>query len=70
MCTTDLEKELTAQQQLFPDYAQMQAHIVTVFNSRTRGPPPMMMRNVNDETSNRDAGSDEFMKVKMENCTV
>ena len=29
-CPTDLEKELTAQQHLFPDYAQMRAHIVTV----------------------------------------
>ena len=36
-CPTDLEKELTAQQQLFPDDAQMRAHIVTVINSRTRG---------------------------------
>ena len=25
---TDLEKELTAQQHLFPDYAQIRAHIV------------------------------------------
>ena len=31
---TDLEKELTAQQHLFPDYAQMKAHIVTIINSR------------------------------------
>ena len=38
MCPTDLEKELTAQQHLFPDCAQMKAHIVTVINSRTRGP--------------------------------
>ena len=45
MCPTDLEKELTAQQHLFPDYAQMKAH------SRTRG-------------------SDESVKVKMENCTA
>ena len=37
MCPTDLEKELTSQQHLFSDYAQMKAHIVTVINSRTRG---------------------------------
>ena len=29
-CSTDLEREFTAQQNLFPDYAQMRAHIVTV----------------------------------------
>ena len=40
MCPTDLEKELTAQQQSFPDYAQMRAHLVTVINNRTRGPAP------------------------------
>ena len=62
MCPTDLEKELTAQQHLFPDYAQMRAHIVTVINSRTRGPAPMMIGNVNDEASSRDAGSEEFIE--------
>ena len=31
------KKDLTAQQNVFPDYAQMKAHIVTVINSRTRG---------------------------------
>ena len=62
MCSTNLVRELTAQQQLFPEYAQMQARIVTVINSRTRGPPPMMMRNVNDKASNRDAGSDESVE--------
>ena len=36
MCPADLDKELTAQQHLFPDYAQMKAHIVTVIHSRTR----------------------------------
>ena len=43
MCPTGLERELTVQQHLFPDYAQTRAHIVTVINSRTRGPAPMMM---------------------------
>ena len=43
MCLTDLEKELTAQKHLFPDYAQMKTHIVTVINSRTRGVAPMTM---------------------------
>ena len=62
MCPTDLERELTAQQHLFPDYAQMRAHIVTVINSRTRGPAPMMMGNTNDEASNSDASSDEFVE--------
>ena len=62
MCFTDLERELTAQQHLFRDYAQMRALIVTVNKNRTRGPAPMMMRNLNDEASSRDAGSDEFME--------
>ena len=43
MCLTGLEKELTAQQHLFPDYAQMKAHFVTVINSRTCVLAPMMM---------------------------
>ena len=60
MCSTDLEKELTARQYLFLHYAQMSAHIVTVINSRTRGPAPMMMGNLNDEASNNDASSDEL----------
>ena len=42
MCPTDREGELTAQQHLFPDYAQMRAHIMKVIHSRTRGPTPMM----------------------------
>ena len=62
MCPADLEGELTAQQHFFPDYAQMKAHIVTVINNRIRGPAPMMMGNLNDEASNRDAWSDEFME--------
>ena len=45
MCPTDLERELTAQQHLFPDYAQMKAHIVRVTNNRTRGLALMMMGN-------------------------
>ena len=49
MCPTDLEKELTAQQHLFPDYALMKARIVTVINSRTLGLAPMMKGNVSDE---------------------
>ena len=61
LCPTDLENELTAQQHLFPDYAHMRAHIVTVINSRTRGPAPMMMVNLNDEASNDDASSDELV---------
>ena len=60
MCPTDLERELTAQQHLFPDYAQMRARIVTVINNRTRGPAPKMMRNLNDEASRRDASREEF----------
>ena len=61
-CPTDFEKELTAQQHLFPDYAQMRAHIVTVINNRTRGPAPTMMGNLNDEASGRDAGSGESVE--------
>ena len=57
VCPTDHE-ELTAQQHLFPDYAQMRVRIVTVINSRTRGPAPMM-GNLNEEASNHDAGGDE-----------
>ena len=56
------ERELTAQQHLLPDYAQMRAHIVTVINSRTRGPPPMMMGNWNEEASNHDSSSDELVE--------
>ena len=61
MCPTDQEKEWTAQQHLFPNYDQMRAHIVTVINSRTRDPAPMMMGNLNDEASNHDASSDELL---------
>ena len=35
LCPTDLEKELTAQEHLFSDHAQMRALIVTVINSRS-----------------------------------
>ena len=57
MRPTDLEKQSTAQQHLLPDCA----HTVTVINSRTRGPGPMMMGNLNEEASNHDA-SDEFVE--------
>ena len=70
MCPTDLETELTAQQHLFPHCAQMRAHIVTVINSRTCGPAPMMMGNVKEEASNHDTSSDELVEVEMETCTV
>ena len=63
MCTADLEKELTAQQYLFPDYEQMKAHIVTVINSRTLGLAPVMMGNLNDEDSNHFASSDEPVEI-------
>ena len=49
MCPIGLEKELTARQHLFPDYAQMKARIATVINSRTRGVAPMMTGNLSDE---------------------
>ena len=62
VCPTDLEKELTAQQHFFPDYAQMRAHFVTVINSRTRGLAPMMMINLSDEDSNHKASSDESVE--------
>ena len=62
MCPTDLEIELTAQQHLFPDYAQMRAHIMTVINSRIRGPAPIMMGSLNDEASNDDASSYELVE--------
>ena len=61
-CSTDLEEELTAQQHLFPDYAQMEAHIVTVINSRTCGLAPMMMENLSDEDNNHHASSDESVE--------
>ena len=57
MCPTDLEKELTSQQHLFPDYAQIKAHIVTVINSRTRGLAPMMIGNLSDDDSSHVASS-------------
>ena len=62
ICPIDVEKELTAQQHLFKDYAQMKAHIVTVINSRTRGVAPMMMGNLSDEDSNHHASSDESVE--------
>ena len=59
-----LHSELTAQQHLFPDYAQVRAHIVTVINNRTRGPGPTMMGNLNDEASNRDDGRGESVETE------
>ena len=38
----------------------MAAHMVTVINSRARGPAPMMMGNLYEEASNHDARSAEF----------
>ena len=38
----------------------MRAQIVTVINSRARGPAPMMMGKLNEEAGNDDARSDEF----------
>ena len=35
---------------------------MTVINSRTRGPAPMMMGNLNDEASNHDTSSDELVE--------
>ena len=57
-----LEKELQSQKQVFPDYAQMRSLIVTVINSSTRGPAPMMMGNLKEEARNHDASSDEFVE--------
>ena len=62
LCPTDLEKKLTAQQHLFPDYAQMKAHIVTVISSRTRGLAPLMMGILSDEDSYLHAGSHESVE--------
>ena len=59
---TDLVNELTAQQHLFPDFAQRKAHIVTVISSRARGLAPMMMGNLSDEDSNNYANSDESVE--------
>ena len=42
-CVSQILKELTSQQHLFPDYTQMRAHILTVIKSRAHGPAPMMM---------------------------
>ena len=58
MCPADFEKQFTAQQHLFEEYAQVKARIVTVISSRTRGLAPMMMRNLSDEDSNHHASSD------------
>ena len=62
MCPTDLEKELTAQQHLFPDCAQRKAPILTVINSRTRGLAPITMGNLSDEDSYLHAGCDESVE--------
>ena len=48
------QKRVDSTTALFPDYAQMRAHIVTVINSRTRGLAPMMMGNFNKEASDND----------------
>ena len=62
VCPIDLEKELTARQHLFPDYAQLKARIVTVINNRTRGVVPMTMGNLSDEDRNHHASSDESVE--------
>ena len=62
MCPTNLEKEMTTHQHLFPDHAHMKTHIVTVINSRTRGLAPIMMGNLSDEDSNHHASSDESVE--------
>ena len=62
MCSTNLGQDLTVEQHLFPDYAQMNAHIVTVINSRTCGLAPMMMGNLSDEDGNHHANSDESVE--------
>ena len=62
LCPVDFEKELTAQQHLFPDSAQLRAHIVTVVNSRTRGPAPIMMGSLSEKATNHDASRDEFIE--------
>ena len=59
MCPTDPENVLTTLEHLFPDSAQMRVHIVTVINSRARGPPQMMMGNLNEQSNNNDASSNE-----------
>ena len=64
MCSSDLEKELAAQQHLFLDYAQVKAHIVTVSNSRTRGLVPLMMGNLSDGDSNHHVSGDETVESK------
>ena len=63
MCSTDLEKESTAQHHMFLDFAQVKAHIVTVINSRTRGLSPMMMVNLSDEDSYLHAGVANGCKI-------
>ena len=62
VCPTDLEKELTAQQHLFLDCAQVSAHIVTVINIRTRGLAPMIKGNLSDEGSNHPASVDDSVE--------
>ena len=44
-----LAKESTAQQHLLLDFEQVRAHIVTVINTRTRGPAPMAVGHLNSE---------------------
>ena len=61
-CVPQILRELTAQQDLFPDHAQMGSHIVTVIKSRISGSAPMMMGNLNDEASHCDVSSDEFVE--------
>ena len=60
LIVSHISRDLTAPQDLFLDCAQMGAHMVTVINSRARGPAPMMMGKLNEEAGNHDARSDEF----------
>ena len=40
----------------------VRAHIVTVVNSRTRGPAPIMMGSLSEKATNHDASRDEFIE--------
>ena len=61
-CPTDFQTELTAQQHLSPDYAQILAHIVTVICSRARGLAPVVLESWIEGGGNCNASHEEFVE--------
>ena len=69
-CPTDFQTELTAQQHLSPDYAQILAHIFTVICSRARGLAPVVLESWNEGVGNCNASHEEIVEREVEKRTV